>query len=97
MCAERQNHARELMKEYDLSTVDGIVIASGDGLLYEVQYYTVCLCPDPDPYDFTPGGEWYDGERGLGTGSQDTHWDAAHWLRECSVCLYTLRGWVRLH
>ncbi|CAI8016942.1 Sphingosine kinase 2, partial [Geodia barretti] len=38
---ERQNHARELMKEYDLSTVDGIVIASGDGLLYEVQY-TVC-------------------------------------------------------
>jgi diacylglycerol kinase family enzyme len=53
MCAERQNHARELMKEYDLSTVDGIVIASGDGLLYEVQYYTVCVCPDPDPCDYT--------------------------------------------
>ena len=52
MCAERQNHARELMKEYDLSTVDGIVIASGDGLLYEVQY-TVCSRPDPDPYDYT--------------------------------------------
>ena len=38
-CAERQNHARELIKEYDLSTVDGIVIASGDGLLYEVYVY----------------------------------------------------------
>lgn len=35
-CVERQNHARELVKEYDLTSVDGIVIASGDGLLYEV-------------------------------------------------------------
>ena len=36
VCAVRQNHARECMKEYDLSGVDGIVIASGDGLLHEV-------------------------------------------------------------
>ena len=34
--AERQNHARELMKDFKLSSIDGIVIASGDGLLYEV-------------------------------------------------------------
>lgn len=33
---ERQNHARDLMKDYDFSKIDGIAIASGDGLLYEV-------------------------------------------------------------
>ena len=34
--AERPNHAREVVKGFDLSSIDGIVIASGDGLLYEV-------------------------------------------------------------
>ncbi|XP_033941387.1 sphingosine kinase 1-like [Pseudochaenichthys georgianus] len=33
---ERQNHARELVKEADLSQWDALVIMSGDGLLYEV-------------------------------------------------------------
>lgn len=33
---ERQNHVRELMRDINLSEWDGIVIASGDGLLYEV-------------------------------------------------------------
>ncbi|XP_029992488.1 sphingosine kinase 2-like [Sphaeramia orbicularis] len=33
---ERQNHARELMREADLSQWDAIVIMSGDGLLFEV-------------------------------------------------------------
>lgn len=33
---ERQNYAKDQIKTYDLSTIDGIVIASGDGLLYEV-------------------------------------------------------------
>ncbi|KAG7486997.1 sphingosine kinase 1 [Solea senegalensis] len=33
---ERQNHARELMREADLSQWDALVIMSGDGLLYEV-------------------------------------------------------------
>ncbi|XP_017293255.1 sphingosine kinase 1 [Kryptolebias marmoratus] len=33
---ERQDHARELVKEADLSLWDAIVIMSGDGLLYEV-------------------------------------------------------------
>ncbi|XP_073325758.1 sphingosine kinase 1-like [Pagrus major] len=33
---ERQNHARELVKEADLSQWDAFVIMSGDGLLFEV-------------------------------------------------------------
>lgn len=33
---ERQNHARELISEISLHEWDGIVIASGDGLLHEV-------------------------------------------------------------
>ncbi|XP_028984225.1 sphingosine kinase 2 [Betta splendens] len=33
---ERQNHARELIREISLSEWDGIVIVSGDGLLHEV-------------------------------------------------------------
>ncbi|ELW47165.1 Sphingosine kinase 2 [Tupaia chinensis] len=33
---ERQNHARELVQGLNLSEWDGIVTASGDGLLYEV-------------------------------------------------------------
>nr|XP_046265526.1 sphingosine kinase 1-like [Scatophagus argus] len=33
---ERQNHARELVREADLSQWDALVIMSGDGLLYEV-------------------------------------------------------------
>ncbi|XP_047430971.1 sphingosine kinase 1-like [Mugil cephalus] len=33
---ERQNHARDMMKEVDLSQWDALVIMSGDGLLYEV-------------------------------------------------------------
>ncbi|KPP61212.1 hypothetical protein Z043_120715 [Scleropages formosus] len=34
--AERQNHARELVREADLSQWDALVIISGDGLLFEV-------------------------------------------------------------
>ncbi|GLD65031.1 sphingosine kinase 1 isoform X1 [Lates japonicus] len=33
---QRQNHARELVREADLSQWDALVIMSGDGLLYEV-------------------------------------------------------------
>ncbi|XP_035516555.1 sphingosine kinase 1-like [Morone saxatilis] len=33
---ERQNHARELVREADLSQWDALVIMSGDGLLFEV-------------------------------------------------------------
>uniref|UniRef100_H3DJG6 Sphingosine kinase 1 n=1 Tax=Tetraodon nigroviridis TaxID=99883 RepID=H3DJG6_TETNG len=34
--AEHQNHARELLREVDLSRWDAVVIMSGDGLLFEV-------------------------------------------------------------
>ena len=34
---ERQNHARELVREADLSQWDALVIMSGDGLLFEVR------------------------------------------------------------
>ena len=40
---ERQNHAREMIKTYDLSSITGIVISSGDGLVYEV---TRTMMPD---------------------------------------------------
>ncbi|XP_078392681.1 sphingosine kinase 2-like [Cetorhinus maximus] len=36
ICTEYQNHARELVQEIKLDEWDGIVIVSGDGLLYEV-------------------------------------------------------------
>lgn len=40
--AERQNHARELVREADLSQWDALVIMSGDGLLFEVQMAHSC-------------------------------------------------------
>ncbi|XP_069783172.1 sphingosine kinase 2-like isoform X2 [Narcine bancroftii] len=36
VCTERQNHARDLVQEIELSEWDGIVIVSGDGLMHEV-------------------------------------------------------------
>ena len=36
--AEHQNHAREIMRTFDVTTIHGIVISSGDGLLYEVSW-----------------------------------------------------------
>ena len=40
---EHQNHAFDLIQELDLSQYNGIVIASGDGLLHEVSL-CVCVC-----------------------------------------------------
>lgn len=37
LLAERQNHAREMVREADLSQWDAVVIMSGDGLLFEVR------------------------------------------------------------
>jgi len=34
--AEHQNHAHDMIQTMDLSSVNGIVMGSGDGLLYEV-------------------------------------------------------------
>ncbi|XP_072345323.1 sphingosine kinase 2 [Scyliorhinus torazame] len=36
ICTEYQNHAREIIQDIKLSEWDGIVIVSGDGLMYEV-------------------------------------------------------------
>lgn len=41
---ERQNHARELIREISLPEWDGIVIVSGDGLLHEVGKTHDLLC-----------------------------------------------------
>lgn len=35
--SERHNHAREIVREADLSQWDAFVIMSGDGLLFEVK------------------------------------------------------------
>lgn len=40
-CTERQNHARELIREISLPEWDGIIIVSGDGLLHEVNIVTI--------------------------------------------------------
>ena len=88
---DRLNHAREMVKELDLSTIDGIVISSGDGLVYEVIKLLI-LFNGADPYCtlhalFLPpsylGGEWVDGEIRLANSHKDTHWSAAHWIRQC--------------
>ena len=42
----RQNHAREIMKTFDVTSINGIVISSGDGLLFEVcsGVCVFCIC-----------------------------------------------------
>ena len=75
---DRLNHAREMMKELDLSTIDGIVISSGDGLVYEVQ-----ICQHYWMYwsfFLTIGSEWVDGATRLANSYKDTHWSATHWI-----------------
>ncbi|KAG1669286.1 Sphingosine kinase 2 [Nymphon striatum] len=57
---ERANHARDLVKSYDLHQWDGIVIVSGDGLIYEV-YNGIMERPDwreilRIPLGIVPGG-----------------------------------------
>ena len=36
---EYAGHAQLLVKDYDLSSIDAIIIAAGDGLLYEVRWF----------------------------------------------------------
>ena len=50
--AERQNHAREIMRSFDVTTIHGIVISSGDGLLYEVSWKGGCACSMPLMYRY---------------------------------------------
>lgn len=37
MQTEKQGHAREYAETFDLTQITGIVLASGDGLIYEVR------------------------------------------------------------
>ena len=42
--AERIGHAKEFMETFDLSTITGIVLASGDGIIYEVLFrHSTCI------------------------------------------------------
>ena len=41
LLTEYAGHAQSMIKKFDLSSVDAIIIASGDGLLFEV---SVCEC-----------------------------------------------------
>lgn len=51
-CAsERQNHARELIREISLHEWDGVVIVSGDGLLHEVLSVSVFTNSIPSKVD----------------------------------------------
>ena len=47
---ERQNHAREVMRTFDVTSIHGIVISSGDGLLYEV-CTLACVCGGEHVYN----------------------------------------------
>jgi len=41
---ERAGHARELVKDLVLSDWYGIVVVSGDGLIFEVRFQYYCSC-----------------------------------------------------
>ena len=51
--SERQNHARDIIKSYDFSSIDGIVVSSGDGLLFEVRLGG-CYCGPLGAVIYTP-------------------------------------------
>ena len=43
---ERQGHAKEFVEAFDLSSITGIVLASGDGIVYEVMTTKNCMTID---------------------------------------------------
>ena len=97
------------MKDYDVTQIDGIVISSGDGLLYEVNVVELsvkenlssstpeCICTGMYVFSMLVAAlwnskhsahtytdnQWPNGKRRLGGGYKNTHWHAAHWLRQC--------------
>jgi len=55
LLAEYAGHAQSMMKNFDFSSVDAVIIASGDGLLYEVSMCVracVCVCTCVCVYQF---------------------------------------------
>ncbi|XP_075965481.1 sphingosine kinase 2 [Anarhichas minor] len=94
---ERQNHARELIREISLSEWDGIIIVSGDGLLHEV-INGLMERPDWEQAIKTPVGILPCGSGNALAGSINHHAGYDMCLREpllLNCCFLLCRGGVR--
>ncbi|KAM9309661.1 sphingosine kinase 2 [Pholidichthys leucotaenia] len=94
---ERQNHARELIREISLPEWDGIVIVSGDGLLHEV-INGLMERPDWEQAIRTPVGILPCGSGNALAGSINHHAGYDMCLREpllLNCCFLLCRGGVR--
>lgn len=94
---ERQNHARELIREISLPEWDGIVIVSGDGLLHEV-INGLMERPDWEQAIKTPVGILPCGSGNALAGSVNHHAGYDMCLREpllLNCCFLLCRGGVR--
>nr|XP_040022073.1 sphingosine kinase 2 [Gasterosteus aculeatus aculeatus] len=94
---ERQNHARELIREISLTDWDGIIIVSGDGLLHEV-INGLMERPDWEQAIKTPVGILPCGSGNALAGSLNHHAGYDMCLREpllLNCCFLLCRGGVR--
>ncbi|XP_029927554.1 sphingosine kinase 2 [Myripristis murdjan] len=94
---ERQNHARELIREISLPEWDGIIIVSGDGLLHEV-INGLMERPDWEQAIKTPVGILPCGSGNALAGSINHHAGYDMCLREpllLNCCFLICRGGVR--
>ncbi|KAL0985189.1 hypothetical protein UPYG_G00153900 [Umbra pygmaea] len=94
---ERQNHAKELIKEISLSDWDGIIIVSGDGLLHEV-INGLMERPDWDSAIKVPVGILPCGSGNALAGSINHHAGYDMCLREpllLNCCFQLCRGGVK--
>ncbi|XP_051921876.1 sphingosine kinase 2 [Hippocampus zosterae] len=94
---ERQNHARELIREISLPEWDGVVIISGDGLLHEV-INGLMERPDWEQAIKTPVGILPCGSGNALAGSINHHAGFDMCLREpllLNCCFLLCRGGVR--
>ncbi|XP_030640661.1 sphingosine kinase 2 [Chanos chanos] len=94
---ERQNHARELVREISLPEWDGIIIISGDGLLHEV-INGLMERPDWEQAIKTPVGILPCGSGNALAGSINHHAGYDMCLREpllLNCCFLLCRGGVR--
>ncbi|XP_020783539.2 LOW QUALITY PROTEIN: sphingosine kinase 2 [Boleophthalmus pectinirostris] len=94
---ERQNHARELIREISLPEWDGIIIVSGDGLLHEV-INGLMERPDWDQAIKTPVGILPCGSGNALAGSVNHHAGYDMCLREpllLNCCFLLCRGGVQ--
>ncbi|XP_029308474.1 sphingosine kinase 2 [Cottoperca gobio] len=94
---ERQNHARELIREISLTEWDGIIIISGDGLLHEV-INGLMERPDWEQAIKTPVGILPCGSGNALAGSINHHAGYDMCLREpllLNCCFLLCRGGVR--